>query len=106
MAAIGRTEASSGSPDVIVSVMSKLLEDLVSRNDQARRKTLAHITDTCHPTRVRRSLMAHSRAAQSLTHPLIHSLSGFPVLSAALSSISSDAVSFVQATGHHGQELP
>uniref|UniRef100_A0A7S3RJ16 Cyclin n=1 Tax=Strombidinopsis acuminata TaxID=141414 RepID=A0A7S3RJ16_9SPIT len=34
MAAIGRTEASSGSPDVIVSVMSKLLEDLVSRNDQ------------------------------------------------------------------------
>jgi hypothetical protein len=34
MAAISRTEASTGSPDVIVTVMSKLLEDLVSRNDQ------------------------------------------------------------------------
>jgi len=36
MATISRMEAAPGSPDVIVGVISKLLEDLVSRNDQVR----------------------------------------------------------------------
>ena len=38
MASICRMEAAPGSPDVIVGVISKLLEDLVSRNDQVQRE--------------------------------------------------------------------
>ena len=83
---------SVGTPDNIVGVISKLLTDLVARNDQARSRSppRAHWPDRCHRGM---DLAALSMAVR--VRP-----------AAPAGADASDPVSLVEAADDQRQELP